>query len=301
MNREDFSMIFADEIRKKLGPEYTVLDKVRRGINGSEYIAVAVQKEGTDAEVFLDPAEVYKAYATYGPHSMAGLVLNAVESIKRNIGAVGSVQITRDKILSTVYYQMRSSDYLPFPACVPVPGMDGVVLVPFLPTKVAGKKASIDLTLTDLQSRYQISNEELHAAAAKNTAEQHFFPVQKLGIYLSELGADSSDGIKSPIILVRDETDLDAAPMGPDGFLSVCKGLDPGQYYIIPSSVHELLLLPRSDVDSVSYLQGVIRDVNDHILSSKERLSYNLYEYDHPGAVRTVQAEAEAEEQIEKE
>ncbi len=58
--------------------------------------------------------------------------------------------------------------------------------------------------------------------------------------------------------------------------------------FIIPSSVHELILLPEDMVDfreadwqdKVSELKGMIAYVNDSELSPSDFLSYNLYYYD---------------------
>ncbi len=55
-----------------------------------------------------------------------------------------------------------------------------------------------------------------------------------------------------------------------------------GNFYIIPSSIHELLLLPdrgMDDNDDAS-LREMIEMVNNHEVSNEERLSYNLYYYD---------------------
>jgi len=50
--------------------------------------------------------------------------------------------------------------------------------------------------------------------------------------------------------------------------------------YVIPSSIHEVILLPeRPEYNSV-YIRQMIRDVNDTQLDLEERLSNNLYYYD---------------------
>lgn len=50
--------------------------------------------------------------------------------------------------------------------------------------------------------------------------------------------------------------------------------------YILPSSVHEILLLPESEVEDTQYLQDMIREVNDTQVEPEEVLSDNLYFYD---------------------
>ena len=62
------------------------------------------------------------------------------------------------------------------------------------------------------------------------------------------------------------------------GAPKVYKELD-GDYYIIPSSTHELLFLPKSFEADVKNLQKLVRDVNTFELDSKDILSYNVYEW----------------------
>ncbi len=50
--------------------------------------------------------------------------------------------------------------------------------------------------------------------------------------------------------------------------------------YIIPSSVHEILVLPESLCGSRDYMKMTIREVNDSALTPSEILSYNLYYFD---------------------
>lgn len=55
-----------------------------------------------------------------------------------------------------------------------------------------------------------------------------------------------------------------------------------GNFYIIPSSIHELLLLPDRDIDGKAdaEIKEMIESVNEEQVSCEERLSYNLYYYD---------------------
>lgn len=51
-------------------------------------------------------------------------------------------------------------------------------------------------------------------------------------------------------------------------------------FYIIPSSVHELLVLPACQVQDVEELNFVIQNINDTEVILADRLSYTLYYYD---------------------
>ena len=51
-------------------------------------------------------------------------------------------------------------------------------------------------------------------------------------------------------------------------------------FYIIPSSIHELLLLPAEHDEESREIKSMIREINDTQVSEEEILSYSLYFYD---------------------
>lgn len=48
---------------------------------------------------------------------------------------------------------------------------------------------------------------------------------------------------------------------------------------ILPSSVHEVLIIPDDDVSEADFYKDMVRDVNDTQLEPEEILSYNVYYY----------------------
>lgn len=53
-----------------------------------------------------------------------------------------------------------------------------------------------------------------------------------------------------------------------------------GDYFILPSSIHELLALRKEDGMDYHELEGMVRDINQNEVSPEERLSDHVYEYD---------------------
>lgn len=67
-------------------------------------------------------------------------------------------------------------------------------------------------------------------------------------------------------------------------------------FYIIPSSRHEVLLLPESYVDDPMYLKTIIKDINDNVLDKGDKLSDNLYLYDINARQMSIVGKCESEE-----
>ena len=53
--------------------------------------------------------------------------------------------------------------------------------------------------------------------------------------------------------------------------------------YILPSSIHELILLPATDDTDTDYLSGMVKEINRTTVSEKDFLSDHVYLFDEQG------------------
>lgn len=53
-----------------------------------------------------------------------------------------------------------------------------------------------------------------------------------------------------------------------------------GIFYILPSSVHELILVPESTFICTEYLREMVKEVNKDVVTKEEWLLENVYYYD---------------------
>ena len=53
-----------------------------------------------------------------------------------------------------------------------------------------------------------------------------------------------------------------------------------GKYYILPSSIHEVLIVPATLGRNAKELAEIVRNVNAESVPPQERLSDNIYEFD---------------------
>lgn len=53
--------------------------------------------------------------------------------------------------------------------------------------------------------------------------------------------------------------------------------------YILPSSIHELIILPTTDDIDVDYLSGMVKEINRTTVSEKDFLSDHVYLFDEQG------------------
>lgn len=58
-----------------------------------------------------------------------------------------------------------------------------------------------------------------------------------------------------------------------------------GDFYLIPSSIHECLIMPIRDKEDRKRLKGILRKMNEEIVDPGDRLSYDIYKYDQQSAM----------------
>lgn len=144
-----------------------------------------------------------------------------------------------------------------------------------------------------LLEQYGITTEELHDIAMQNLAESNI-EFKTMRDVLVEMmfpdGFDESDPrammlppeeeIPSMFVLTNeDKLNGAAAVLDPKTMEEISEKVG-GDFYVLPSSLHEVIILPDSpDMDKAT-LENMVREINDGQVAPEDRLSDNVYMYD---------------------
>lgn len=147
----------------------------------------------------------------------------------------------------------------------------------------------------DLLNKWEVTAEELYEQAKLNTkricpAELKSMNETMVELLLNDESVD--DDTRRDILKHLEEDDKDY-PMyvltnkkkmyGAATFLyeeELCSFAEQfGDFYIIPSSIHELILVPESISMSEQEMVDMVKEVNDNQVEPEEVLSYNVYKY----------------------
>lgn len=60
------------------------------------------------------------------------------------------------------------------------------------------------------------------------------------------------------------------------------------EFYVLPSSVHEVIIIPKLSDNDVFCLSSMVREMNNNYLSCEDRLSDNIYKYTHDKGLTMV-------------
>lgn len=144
---------------------------------------------------------------------------------------------------------------------------------------------------------WQVDTGMLYDIAIKNTVKK--MPVRLRAVFdvLTEAlqieGPDMRSGQKGNMYVLSNEKNFyGAAAIYYPGVLKEAAERFDADLYILPSSVHEVILLPinKEDESDVSYFNEMIKDINLAHVAAEEVLSDHLYYYDRERDELTIPA-----------
>lgn len=139
---------------------------------------------------------------------------------------------------------------------------------------------------------WKMNTKELFQLAQENT--MRIFPLQihSMAQMLSGLMEDHPElmdeypeeglqgqGFQNTLVVSNQKGINGAAVLLYPGCLALLEEQCAGDYYILPSSIHEVLVLPDRDQIYGSGLQNMVREVNDNCVQADEILSDHVYHY----------------------
>ena len=178
-----------------------------------------------------------------------------------------------------------------------------------------GLEASTPVTF-QMKEMYGVTAEQLHADALESS--QRLYPVkfasmaqimsQMMGIE-PDMAADMMPPMEGPqlMVLTNEQGMHGAGAMFyPDQLETIAQQMGT-DFFVLPSSVHEVLILPDDGSQDLESLQFMVREINRSEVAPEDRLSDFVYHYDAQDHVleraetfaeRMAQKEQEAEKAV---
>jgi len=139
----------------------------------------------------------------------------------------------------------------------------------------------------DLMDHYRVSISELHEQALRNMQDDGYC-MKNMATVIRELFAgefafeyevfDEMTAKEPEMYLVTNDRKMyGAAAMLNDEMMKDLVG--DKDYYILPSALHEIILVPTTSVSSPDVLADMVREVNDTQVSAEDRLTYSVYKW----------------------
>lgn len=290
MNMNEFASTLAENMERHIGrPIHTDIREVIK-VNDQRRLALVISEPGITAaptiylESFYEELEggktfddiceeiktIYQENST-GPENMLVSELEHFDSIKH-------------RICYKLINASRNKDFL---KDIPFVLFENLAIIFYILLDVdSDGSASITVNNKMMKDMWGTTTDELFQLARENT--QHYLPgsITSIGNVLSEMmgidDAEYCDEASDNLFVCTNASKVNGAvTMLYDGLLKdFARAHHVEQFFILPSSVHEVLLMPWSEDITVKDLEFMVREVNRTEVAAADYLSDNVYLYD---------------------
>ena len=229
--------------------------------------------------IYMDP--FYEAY-----RSGAGLpdLAEGVLAIYHKSRPEGEVDLSpftdfekaKDRIVYKLVNRRRNRELL---RTVPhVPFLDLEIVFCCLLAETEGGSATI--LIREIQRRaWGVSTEELLALAGRNTLRLLSTTLTPMEELLRQMQAEGK-GLPVPLFVLSNRLNLyGASSLLYQNVLEEAAGLFGSGFYVLPASIHEVILMPGERGKDPGGLLRIVQDVNASHIQSEEVLSDRVYYY----------------------
>ncbi|MCR4936707.1 MAG: DUF5688 family protein [Lachnospiraceae bacterium] len=299
MRYEKFCNNVKDALDGFYGPGVAELKRVKKN-NGVTRCSVVIKKNGSNVCPAIYLEELHESYEN--GEIFSNIISKIIETadIKDPVayfdaGNFMDFDRAKDKIFFKLINREMNRELL---KDVPyIAYMDMAVVFYYQVSSSDSGDASILITNTHA-GNWKTDKDSLFEYAKKNTKEKLGIFLQDIMFIVNEVFSSEEDP-KGTEIDIAGLSDSDACRIDSRGmyvlsnkrrFLGACAILYPeilekccrfmgGDFYILPSSIHEVIMISAENADTEALI-NMVREVNDTQVADEEILSYSVYRYD---------------------
>ncbi|MBO4888207.1 MAG: hypothetical protein J5589_07845 [Firmicutes bacterium] len=302
MNKEQFINLVTSHILEYLPEEYrdARVEVMERTKNNDTLLHGLIIHSGEKKDMeaapifYLEP--YFKAYQ-FGEKDMEDVMHELARDylqVIRNMPQFDLPDMTKEGVRDRVYVKLvntrSNQDHLKDLVSLPVDG--GFSLTVYIDMDTPKRDAMIQVT-KELASRIDFDERELMQTAMRNTVQAHPAELTEMakvmmdmsGLRKLEPGDNllqdncSPAGDLSMLILSNSDKFFGAAALFYPEVQVRIADVTGGSYYILPSSVHELIVLPDNGSLDERELARMVQSVNSYEVSPEEQLGNKVLYY----------------------
>lgn len=219
--------------------------------------------------------------------TVAQIRVDHEQNVNFDVTRITDFEQVKDKIEPRLINFERNSEYLQNKPCTQIEDL-AVIYAINLGENESGKM-SVPIT-NELMNQWSISSDELHQIALENLSRTDLSFKSMHSLMMEMMGASPDDpemmamfpDVQEPQMYVLTNA---SKINGAAGILdqNTMKDISlrfGGDFYILPSSVHEVIMIPMSDQFDRQTLESMVQDVNAGQVAPEEQLSDHVYAWD---------------------
>lgn len=262
-------------------------------INGS-YEALTVTKEESNVGMNLNLDNVYSKFDQGAEYNE---VLNDIhEVIEDNMSRIPAFDLAmltdyesvKDKLVMQVVSAETNAEKL---ESIPHKNMEDLAVIYRIVVDESVSERASFVVSNNLMEQYGITPEQLHQDALANAPEINPMTIKGITEVMAEMMGPNEElmlNLKDASSPAQDVMYVASVPdhihgasvLAYEDFMDKASERAGGDFYILPSSINEILIVPDNGEHDVEALKEMVRQVNETEVSPEEKLSDNVYHYD---------------------
>lgn len=284
MNYEEFIVAVENAVRESLPTNRAVQTQHVTKNNGHKKVGITISQTGVNLSPTIYLEDYYKGYMEGDLiEEIVMQILDLYEKVRFETNWDTSNLTNYEHVKENIVYKLvhleKNHKML---EDVPYEQFLDLAQVCYVLLEVKGCGTATILITNKLLGLWGVGKEDVFARARENT--QNILPVQfyNMQCVIQKLSGETPNTIAGDGMYFLSNTrgNLGAAALLYEGVLEKIANYLDEDYYIIPSSVHEVIILPVSFMESREYLDELIQEVNAHHVETDEVLSDHAYYYD---------------------
>ena len=293
---------FAEQVRsrvvRELGSCHSVSIHRANKNNGVYYTGLRISEEGLNISPVIYIDRYFREYEK-GEATIEGTADHVVDTYNKE-RRTGAMVVDMRKFLSydsvrenVVYKLINTEKNRELLEDVPhIEFMDLSIVVQCMLSQEELGTASI-LVHNVHMKLWDVTKEDLYRAAEENTQKLMPYEIKSMAEVLCEIMESEdpegynheeemeqfSDSVPMYVLSNKSRVEGAACMLYPNLIRDFADKVG-SSLFIIPSSTHELLLLPTDNDEGSAEIKSMIKEINDTQVSEEEILSYSLYYYD---------------------
>lgn len=272
-----FKKLFMEELNQRKEEsehlDFRKLYKVNQQLDALVIMKQSKENRNTAGEPVFYLNDLFNAYLNgQSIDSLVSEVLMKSEmDIPKDVMMHGSLTLEtlKTKIYPQIINREHNRCFLEYAAYTTMPGLDLAVIYRMVFSEDQNGSMS-SIVPWELIREWEIPVEELHEIALHNMEENRTY---QIGYFPAppEIG---------PMIYLSDDTSrFGAAQVLSNHALKIAEEIFEGSFFILPSSLHEVVLLKYVKEKVESY-KAMVREINREVVSPEDWLSDQVYYYD---------------------
>ena len=300
MDFEEFREKLKEDLGERLfartGDDFEITSSSVNKLQNAGYEGISVRKEGEAVGINLDVADFYKGledgradYDSILDKGTEVAIRGFEEAPAFNVEDLSNYDVMKEHLSMQVVATERNAEML---ESIPHKEIEDMsVVCRFIVSSDKEGIGSILVTNQLLQSM-NVTEEQLFNDAMKYAPDLRPSEIrgmadilaEMMGVDVSELENQFGGGMGQPEIPMYVATTQDktngAGIIAYPGFMEMASEKLGGDFFLLPSSVHEVILIPDKPDMKYSELENMVKEVNATQVDLKDQLSDHVYHYD---------------------